>query len=50
MGLPYGDCAGRAFLILGVLLMMLRIPLFSIGLLGEIISFTHSSAVKHYQF
>lgn len=47
MGL--GGIAGRPLLVLGVLLMVLGIQLFSIGLLGEIIIFTHASETKDYQ-
>jgi len=41
--------ADRPLLIFGVLLLVLGIQLFSIGLLGEIIIFTHARAVKDYQ-
>jgi hypothetical protein len=41
--------AGRPLLILGVLLMVLGVQLFSIGLLGEIIIFTHARELKDYQ-
>lgn len=44
-----GPIAGRPLLILGVLLMVLGVQLFSIGLLGEIIIFTHARDVKEYQ-
>lgn len=44
-----GPIAGRPLLILGVLLMVLGVQLFSIGLLGEIIIFTHSRETKDYQ-
>ena len=47
MGL--GGIAGRPLLVLGVLLMVLGVQLFSIGLLGEIIIFTHASETKDYQ-
>ena len=40
--------AGRPFLILGMLLMVLGVQLFSIGLLGEIIVFTHARKSKDY--
>ncbi len=40
--------AGRPFLILGVLLMVMGVQLFSIGLLGEIIVFTHARKSKDY--
>ena len=41
--------ADRPMLILGVLLMVLGIQLFSIGLIGEIIIFTHAQKVKEYK-
>lgn len=41
--------AARPLLILGVLLMVFGIQLFSIGLLGEIIIFTHARNVRDYQ-
>ncbi len=40
--------AGRPFLIMGVLLMVMGVQLFSIGLLGEIIVFTHARESKDY--
>ena len=40
--LGHGTLAGRPFLTMGVLLMVLSVQLFSIGLLGEIIVFTHA--------
>jgi glycosyltransferase involved in cell wall biosynthesis len=40
--LGFGAIAGRPLLILGALLMMLGAQLFSIGLLGELLIFTHS--------
>lgn len=43
-----GGIAGRPLLILGVLLVVLGVQLFSIGLLGEIIIFTHGRRVKEY--
>jgi len=46
LGVPL---AGRPLLPLGVLLMMFGVQLFSIGLLGEIIIFTHARGVKEYQ-
>lgn len=45
----FGGIAGRPLLVLGVLLIVLGVQLFSIGLLGEIIIFTHSSETKDYQ-
>jgi glycosyltransferase involved in cell wall biosynthesis len=46
LGVPL---ASRPLLILGVLWMVFGIQLFSIGLLGEIIIFTHAREVKDYQ-
>jgi glycosyltransferase involved in cell wall biosynthesis len=46
LGVPL---AGRPLLVLGVLLMVFGIQLFSVGLLGEIIIFTHARGVKEYQ-
>lgn len=47
--LGFGGIAGRPLLVLGALLMVLGIQIFSIGLLGEIIIFTHARNVKEYQ-
>jgi glycosyltransferase involved in cell wall biosynthesis len=46
--LELGPIAGRPLLILGVLLIVLGIQLFSIGFLGEIIIFTHARKTKEY--
>lgn len=46
MGL--GGIAERPLLILGVLLIVLGIQLFSIGLLGELVIFTHARDAKEY--
>lgn len=46
--LGLGAIADRPILILGVLLIVLGVQLFSIGLLGEIIIFTHARKVKDY--
>ena len=46
--LGFGGIAGRPLLILGVLLIALSIQIFSIGLLGEIIIFTHAKQMKDY--
>ena len=43
-----GAIAGRPLLVLGILLIVLGAQLFSIGLLGEIIIFTHAARVKEY--
>ena len=47
--LGYGAIAGRPLLILGVLLTVLGVQLFSIGLLGELMVFTHARDRKDYQ-
>ena len=47
--LGFGPIADRPLLLFGVLLMVLGVQLFSIGLLGEIIIFTHARHVKEYQ-
>jgi hypothetical protein len=47
--LGLGGIADRPLLILGVLLMVVGVQLFSIGLLGELIIFTHAREVKDYQ-
>ncbi len=47
--LELGPIANRPLLILGVLLLVLGVQLFSIGLLGEIIIFTHARQVKDYE-
>lgn len=47
--LGFGSLANRPLLILGVLLIVLGVQLFSIGLLGEIIIFTHAGRVKDYE-
>ena len=46
--LGFGGIAGRPLLILGVLLIVLGVQLFSIGLLGEILTFTHGRDRKEY--
>jgi glycosyltransferase involved in cell wall biosynthesis len=46
--LGLGPIAGRPLLILGVLLIVLGVQLFSIGFLGEIIIFTHARKIKEY--
>jgi glycosyltransferase involved in cell wall biosynthesis len=45
--LEFGGIAGRPLLILGALLMMLGAQLFSIGLLGELLIFTHSHVLDY---
>ena len=47
--LEFGGISDRPLLILGVLLMVVGVQLFSIGLLGELIIFTHAREVKDYQ-
>jgi glycosyltransferase involved in cell wall biosynthesis len=47
--LGLGPIAGRPLLILGVLLIVLGLQLFSVGLLGEIIVFAHARELKDYQ-
>ena len=47
--LGYGAIAGRPLLTLGVILTVLGVQLFSIGLLGELIVFTHARDRKNYQ-
>ena len=44
----FGSIADRPLLVLGVLLIVLGIQLFSVGLLGEIIIFTHAGNKKQY--
>ena len=46
--LGMGPIADRPLIVLGVLLIVLGIQLFSIGLLGEIIIFTHARGVRDY--
>ena len=43
-----GPIAGRPLLILGALLLVIGIQMISIGLLGEMIIFTHASELKEY--
>jgi glycosyltransferase involved in cell wall biosynthesis len=47
--LQLGGISHRPLLMFGVLLMVLGVQLFSIGLLGELIIFTHAREVKEYQ-
>ncbi|HXV77942.1 MAG TPA: glycosyltransferase [Candidatus Polarisedimenticolaceae bacterium] len=47
--LQFGPIANRPLLILGALLIVLGLQLFSIGLLGEIVIFTHAGGAKDYQ-
>ena len=45
----FGGIAERPLLLLGVLLMVLGVQLFSIGLIGEIVIFTHARQMKDYR-
>ena len=45
----YGGIADRPLLVLGVLLMVLGVQLLSIGLIGEIVIFTHAREIKDYR-
>ncbi len=47
--LDFGAIAGRPLLLLGVLLIVLGIQTLSLGLLGEIIIFTHARSIRDYQ-
>ena len=47
--LDMGAIAGRPLLLLGVLLIVLGIQTLSLGLLGEIIIFTHARSIRDYQ-
>ena len=47
--LGLGGIAGRPLLLLGALLMVLGVQSFSIGLLGEIIIFTHVRQLREYR-
>ena len=46
--LGFGGIADRPLLLLRVILMVLGIQTLSIGLIGEIIIFTHTKSVKEY--
>ncbi len=46
--LGMGGISGKPMLLLGVMLLIIGIQMISIGLLGEIIIFTHASSVKEY--
>jgi hypothetical protein len=45
----FGGISHRPLLVLGVLLMVVGVQLFSIGLLGELIIFTHARQAKDYE-
>jgi hypothetical protein len=47
--LDFGGISHRPLLILGVLLMVVGVQFFSIGLLGELIIFTHAREVRDFQ-
>lgn len=47
--LGLGAIAGRPLLLLGVLLVVLGIQTLSLGLIGEIIIFTHARSIRDYQ-
>ncbi len=44
-----GPLGNRPLMLLGVLLLVLGVQLFSIGLLGEIIIFTHAGRSRDYE-
>ena len=46
--LGMGPIAGRPLLLLGALLLVIGIQMISIGLLGEMIIFTHAGDIKEY--
>ncbi len=46
--LEYGPIAGRPLLFFGALLLVIGIQMISIGLIGEMIIFTHAKEVKEY--
>lgn len=46
--LQYGPIAGRPLLLLGALLLVIGIQMISIGLIGEMIIFTHAKDIKEY--
>lgn len=47
--LGFGGIADRPLLLLGVILMVLGVQTLSIGLIGEIIIFTHAKNIKEYK-
>lgn len=47
--LGFGGIAERPLLLLGVLLMVLGVQLLSIGMIGEIVIFTHARRLKDYK-
>jgi len=46
--LGYGGIADRPLLLLGIVLMVLGVQTLSIGLIGEIVIFTHAREIKEY--
>ena len=44
----FGPIAGRPLLLLGALLLVIGIQMISIGLIGEMIIFTHAKDIKEY--
>ncbi len=46
--LEFGPIAGRPLLLLGALLLVIGIQMISIGLIGEMIIFTHAKEIKEY--
>jgi hypothetical protein len=46
--LGIGGIAGRPLLVLGALLLVIGIQMVSIGLIGEMIIFTHAGDIKEY--
>jgi len=46
--LGMGPIAGRPLLLLGVLLLVIGLQMISIGLIGEMIIFTHAREIKEY--
>ena len=46
--LQMGPIAGRPLLILGALLLVIGLQMISIGLLGEMIIFTHAGEIQEY--
>ena len=46
--LGFGGIAGKPMLLLGTILFVIGIQMISIGLLGEIIIFTHAKSIRDY--
>lgn len=46
--LQFGPIAGRPLLLLGAMLLVIGIQMISIGLIGEMIIFTHAKEIKEY--